>query len=80
MVATCEGFDQFIVVIDGSRRLTRYHRKFLRRFEHFDRTGRVRRGTGKKTPRDSNNSNRKLIDENLDCSKENGNPSEVNTG
>jgi len=40
VVASCEGFDQYIVVVDGSRRLTGRNRKFLRRcFERFDPTG-----------------------------------------
>ena len=80
VVASCEGFDQYIVVVDGSRRLTRRNRKFLRRFEPFDPTGRAHRGNVKDTPRDANNSERKLTSDNLDRSKVNGNPSQVTIG
>ena len=80
VVASCEGFDQYIVVVDGSRRLTRRNRKFLRRFEPFDPTGRAHRETVKETPRKANNLERKLTDENLDRSNINGNPFQVATG
>ena len=79
-MASCEGFDQYIVVVDGSRRLTRRNRKFLRRFEPFDPTGRAHRGNVTDTPRDANNSERKLTGDNLDRSKGNGNPSQVTIG
>ena len=79
-MASCEGFDQYIVVIDGSRRLTRRNRKFLPRFEPFDPTGRAHRGTVKDTPKEANNSKKQMNDDNLDRRKENENPSQVTIG
>ena len=34
-IVKCEGFDQYQVMIDGSRRLTRRNRKYLRMFTPF---------------------------------------------
>ena len=39
VIASCEGFDQYVVIVDGSRRLTRRNRKFLRRFEPYEPVG-----------------------------------------
>ena len=34
-IVKCEGFDQYQVMIDGSRRLTRRNRRYLRLFTPF---------------------------------------------
>ena len=34
-IVNCEGFDQYMLMIDGSRRLTRRNRKYLRLFTPF---------------------------------------------
>ena len=47
VVASCEGFDQYILVIDGSRRLIMHNRKFLPRFEPFDPSGVTHKGSDK---------------------------------
>ena len=44
VIASCEGFDQYIVIVDGSRRLTKRNRKFLRRFEPYEPVGMTRKG------------------------------------
>ena len=43
VIASCEGFDQYVVIVDGSRRLTRRNRKFLRRFEPYEAVGMPRK-------------------------------------
>ena len=55
VVASCEGFDQYVVIVDGSRRLTRRNRKFLRRFEPFDPTGLSHRRKDKEESRQAEN-------------------------
>ena len=76
-MASCEGFDQYIIVIDGSRRLTRRNRKFLRRFEPYDPTGRAHRGNNKETTTQANNTEQTLPDNNLDRSRVVRSPSPV---
>ena len=79
VVASCEGFDQYMVIVDGSRRLTRRNRKFLRRFEPYDPTGRAYSGNVKETTNQSNNKGQNLIDNDLDRSRIDINPSQVIT-
>ena len=65
VVASCEGFDQYIVIIDGSRRLTRRNRKFLRRFEPFDPSGVSHRGKDQVVvSRKTDNTGQRLTEEN----------------
>jgi hypothetical protein len=34
-IMKAEGFDQYQVMVDGSRRLTRWNKRYLRLFTHF---------------------------------------------
>ena len=68
VVASYEGFDQYIVIIDGSRRLTKCNRKFLRHFEPFDPSGVTHRGKDQVVSRHTDNTVQRLTE---------GNPSRV---
>ena len=77
VVASCEGFDQYVVIVDGSRRLTRRNRKFLRRFEPFDPTGLSHKRKDKEESRQADNARQNVTEK---VSRENlvrENPTEV---